>query len=272
MKLVEQHIIAKGDPGYGAIDAAAFASKNLYNQATYQIRQAYIHEGKSLPYAEIFHRLKHLECYQALPRKVSNSILIQIDKSWKAFRESLKEWYEHPEKFKGKPKIPGYKHKEHGRFLLIYDSQAIGKRAYKKTGMIVPSGLPIQIKTKVAWDAIDQVRIVPRRDFYVVEVVYQKGEQQAAVDPKLVAALDPGVNTLAAITSNKPGFVPRLISGKPIKSRNQYYNKQREHHQKKLAKQQRFTSRTLDQITTKRNRRIQNTTYTRQAVGLLTCW
>ena len=169
MRLVEQHIIEKNDSRYGVIDAAAFAAKNLYNQATYQIRQAYIHEGQSLPYAELFHRVKHLECYQALPRKVSNSILIQIDKTWKAFREGFKEWDEHPEKFRGKPKIPGYKHKEQGRYLLIYDIQAIGKRAYKKT---------------------------------------------------------------------------------------QYYNKQRAHHQKHLAKQQCFTSRKLDHLTTKRNRRI----------------
>src|SRR5258708_14734111 len=70
--------------------------------------------------------------------------------------------------------------------------------------MIVPSGLPIQIKTKVAWEAIDQVRIVPRRDFYVVEVVYQKAEQQAPVDPKLVAALDPGVNTLRLSPPTNP--------------------------------------------------------------------
>jgi putative transposase len=80
MQLVEQHVVPKRDPRYAAIDAAAFASKNLYNQATYQIRQAFIHEGKYLPYAEIFHRLKHLECYQALPRKVSNSILILIER------------------------------------------------------------------------------------------------------------------------------------------------------------------------------------------------
>ena len=93
---------------------------------------------------------------------------------------------------------------------MIYDIQALGKRAYNKTGRIVPSGLPIQIKTKVAWDAIDQVRIVPRRDFYVVEVVYQKGEHQAAVDPKLVAALDLGVNTLAAMTSNKDA-IPKVV-------------------------------------------------------------
>src|SRR5260370_5220834 len=145
MKLVEQHFIRKNDPRYAAIAQAAFASKNLYNQATYQIRQAFLHEGKYLPYAEIFHRVKHLECYQALPRKVSNSILILIDKNWRSFRAALKEWHEHPEKFTGRPKIPGYKHKEKGRNILIYDIQAIVKRAYKKTSRIVISGVGIEI-------------------------------------------------------------------------------------------------------------------------------
>src|SRR6266576_2191766 len=246
MKLVEQHIITKGDPGYEAVDAAAFAAKNLYNQATYQIRQAYIHEGKSLPYAEIFHRMKHLECYQALPRKVSNSILILIDKNWRSFRKGLKEYYENPEKFTGKPKIPGYKHKERGRNILIYDKQALGKRAFKKTGKLVPSGLPIEIGTKVPWDAIDQVRIIPRLDGYRVEVVYQKAEEQAAVDPSLIAAIDLGVNTLAAVTSTKQGFQLLLINGRPLKSLNQHCNRQRARHQSHLAKAKRFTSRQLD--------------------------
>ena len=31
MQLVEQHVSSKSDPRYIAIDAAAFASKNLYN-------------------------------------------------------------------------------------------------------------------------------------------------------------------------------------------------------------------------------------------------
>ena len=53
-------MISRTDSRYQTIDAASFASKNLYNQATYQIRQAYIHEGKYLPYTEIFHRVKHL--------------------------------------------------------------------------------------------------------------------------------------------------------------------------------------------------------------------
>ena len=57
MQVVEQHLIRKSDPRFGAIDAAAFASKNLYNQATYQMRQAFIHEGKYLSSTEIFHRV-----------------------------------------------------------------------------------------------------------------------------------------------------------------------------------------------------------------------
>ncbi len=271
MQVVEQHLIRKSDPRYGAIDAAAFASKNLYNQVTYQMRQAFIHEGEYLSSTEIFHRVKYLDCYQALPRKVSNSILILIDKNWKSFRTSLKEWKKHPEKYPGKPKIPGYKHKEKGRNILIYDKQALGKRIFNKTGKLVPSGLPIQIATKVEWEALDQVRIVPRLDGYIVEVVYQKEETQAAVDPQLYAAVDLGVNQLAAITSSKPGFVPRLVNGRPLKDLNHYYNQQRAHHQKQLANSKRFTSHRLDRITTKRNRRVKAYLHTasRRIIDLL---
>jgi putative transposase len=127
--------------------------------------------------------------------------------------------------------------------------------------MLAPSGLTCLIPTKLTgWEKIDQLRIVPRTGFYVIELVYQQEPEPKAVDPSLVVALDLGVNVLAAVASNKDGFVPRLVSGKPIKSLNQFYNKQRAHHQKRLSKrkQQRFTSRQLDRITTKRNRRIQH--------------
>ncbi len=255
MQLVEQHLIRTSDSRFAAIDQAAFASKNLYNQANYQIRQAYIFEGKYLPYAEIFHRLKHHEAYCALPRKVSNAILIQLHKNWIAFFKGNEEYQADPSKFVGRPNLPKYKDKERGRNILIYDMQAISKRALRR-GMIAPSGLDIEIPTKQPGKSIDQVRMVPRLDGYLVEVVYQKKEEQADVDPSLIAALDLGVNTLAACTVTKPGFQPLLINGRPLKSLNQHYNKQRAHHQSVLAKANRFTSRQLDRITTKRNRRV----------------
>ena len=54
MQLGEHHLVRRGHPHFAVIDQAALASKNLYNQATYQIRQAFIHEGTYLPYAAIF--------------------------------------------------------------------------------------------------------------------------------------------------------------------------------------------------------------------------
>src|SRR5215813_630151 len=272
MHLVERHLVKKDHPQYTLIDAAAFASKNLYNQANYQIRQAYIHEGKYLPYAAIFHRIKQMDCYQALPAKVANSLLILLHKNWVAFFEALQAYKTDPSRFTGRPKLPKYKDKEKGRNILIYDKQALGKRAFKKTGKLLPSGLPIEIETCIKeWRQIAQVRIVPRLDGYMVEVVYEQQEEQAEVDTQLVAALDLGVNVLAALTSTKPGFVPRLVSGKPLKSLNQFYNKQRAAHQSRLSHEHRFTSPHLDRITTKRNRRVDTYLHTasRRIIDLL---
>ena len=56
---------------------------------------------------------------------------------------------------------------------------------------------------------------VIKGDHYVIEVVYQEEAKLAAVDPALFVAADLGVSVLAALTSNKPGFIPRLVNGKP---------------------------------------------------------
>ncbi len=200
MQLTEQHVINKRDSRYAAIDAAAFASKNLYNLALYEWRQAFIHEGKYLSYTEVYHRVKHSEAYQALPRKVSNDILRQLDKAWRSFRNGMKEWYEHPETFLGRPQIPNYKHKTKGRFLLIYDKQAISKTALKR-GMVAPSGLGIAVPTKQG--VVKQARIVPHSGFYVVEVVYEQAVKQAPVNPAYYAGIDIGMHNIATVFSGK---------------------------------------------------------------------
>ncbi|MHB8600251.1 MAG: RNA-guided endonuclease InsQ/TnpB family protein [Ktedonobacteraceae bacterium] len=272
MQLVERHLIRTDDLRFAVIDRAAFAARNLYNQANYQIRQALIHEGRYLPYAEIFHRLKQHDAYRGLPRKVSNAILIQLHKNWLSFFAAMQAYRDDPTPFTGRPKLPGYKDKEKGRFLLIYDKQAVGKRAFKKTGKLAPSGLPLAIATRLTdWEQIAQVRIGPRLDGYMVEVVYEQKVYQAEVDQSLVAAVDLGVNVLAALTSNKEGFAPRLVSGKPLKSLNQYYNKQRAYHQQRLSHENRLTSRHLDRVTTKRNRRVDSCLHTasRRIIDLL---
>jgi putative transposase len=255
MKLVEQHVITRRGARYQRIDAAALASKNLWNVANYLVRQSFIFQGAYLNNTAVFHLVKGKEAYQALPRKVSNQVLIQLHRAWVGFFEAMDEWREHPERFSGRPKLPGYKHKTEGRNLLVYEKGAIWKWELDQ-GVIAVSELGALVQTSQSRETVCEVRIVPRGDHYVIEVVYQQEEKPASLDPALFVAVDLGVNVLAALTSNKPGFIPRLVGGKLIKSRNQFYNKQRAHHQHNLEKQKRFTSRKLERITTKRNRRI----------------
>ncbi len=220
MQLVEQHVIGKYDPRYSVIDEAAFKSKNLYNAALYETRQAFIHEGKYLNYHEINRRMKQHEAYKALPRKVSQQVLILLEKNWKSFKEAKKAYEENPSKFTGRPRLPKYKHKTEGRNILVYTIQAISKRGLKR-GLIQPSMLPITIKTRVT--DIDQVRIVPRKGFYVIEVVYEKAVKQAPVNPTYYAGIDIGMHNLIALTSNKPAFRAVVVNGRPVKSTNQFY-------------------------------------------------
>src|SRR5712692_8232226 len=123
MQLVEQHIICRHDPRYAVIDEAAFASKNLYNAALYEIRQSFIHEGKYLNYNEMDRRMQSHEAYKALPAKVSQQVLKQLDNNWTSFFEAREAYEEDTSKFTGRPKLPRYKHKTEGRNILVFTVQ-----------------------------------------------------------------------------------------------------------------------------------------------------
>src|SRR5713101_9920270 len=99
MQLVEQHVIDRKDPRYSVIDEAAFKSKNLYNAALYEIRQSYIHEGKYLNYSEMDKRMQSHEAYKVLPARVSQQILMVLDRNWKSFFEAQTAYNEDPSKF-----------------------------------------------------------------------------------------------------------------------------------------------------------------------------
>ncbi len=252
MQLVERTVISKNDSRYTTIDHAAFLSKNLYNAALYEVRQSFIHHGVYLPYPVMHDRMKSHEAYRALPAKVSQQVLHVLDKNWKSYFAACKEYAKDPSKFLGHPKFPGYKDKQKGRNLQVYTVQAISRTALKR-GYIAFSGLPVEVPTQHM--TVDCVRIIPRHGHYIVEVVYEQEVQPAAVDPSLYAGIDIGLNNLATLTSNKVGFVPRLVNGRPVKSVNQYSNKKRAYLQSKLEGN-RHTSNNLEKSTNKRIRKI----------------
>jgi putative transposase len=260
MQLVEQHIVDRSDPRFVVIDQTAFASKNLYNAALYLVRQSYIFEGKYLNYNEVQRRMQSHEAYKALPAKVSQQVLKQLDHDWDSFFKAHDAYNEDPSKFLGRPKLPKYKHKTEGRNMLVYTLQALwgGRSKQGIRGVIKPSRLAIEVQTRQKH--INQVRIVPRKGFYVVEVIYEQAPKQAEVNPAYYAGIDIGMNNLVALTSNKPGFVPVVVNGRPVKSVNQFYNKRKAELQKQLGTT--GTTKRMERMTNTRNRRIDHYMHT----------
>src|SRR6266568_4571343 len=180
-----------------------------------------------------------------------------LDKNWKSFKEGGEAYEEDPSKFTGRPCLPKYKDKSEGRNILVYTIQAISKRGLKR-GLVEPSMLPITVKTQQK--DIDQVRIIPRKGFYVVEVVYEQAVKQAPVNPAYYAGIDIGMNNLVALTSNKPAFQAVVVNGRPVKSTNQFYNKRKAELQKQLGHT--GTTKRMERMTNRRNRRIDHYMHT----------
>ena len=132
MRQVERHIVKETSPFWKQIDNLCFLSINLYNYANYLVRQSFIFDKVYLGFNQVYHQVKDQPDYQALPRKVSQQVLRVLDHNWQSFFEANKAYKETPDKFKGRPKLPKYKHKTQGRNLLIYTIQAMSKPGLKK--------------------------------------------------------------------------------------------------------------------------------------------
>lgn len=255
MQLTERHIIKSTEHRFAQIDELAFKSKNLYNAANYVIRQSFIYGWGYVNYNEMNRLMKSQEAYKALPAKVSQQILMVLDKNWKSFFEAFNAYKADSSKFTGRPKLPKYKDKVKGRNLLVYTIQAISSKQLKK-GIIKLSGTELSIKTQLNPDQICQVRLVPKCDSYVIEVIYDEAESTLG-NANSVASIDLGLDNLVALTSNQPGFIPLLINGRPLKSINQFYNKRKGKLQSQL-KGGRKTSLRIQRLTRCRNQKVDN--------------
>ncbi|NEO51935.1 MAG: IS200/IS605 family element transposase accessory protein TnpB [Okeania sp. SIO3B5] len=253
MRLVERHIIQKNHRFYPEIDRLCFLSKNLYNYSNYLVRQSFIFENTYLSYYDLQKTLSTQLDYQEIPAKVSQQILMILDRNWKSFLAANEVYKNNPSKFKFRPRLPGYKNKVTGRNIVVYTTQAISKKELKQ-GIINPSKTGIYLKTLVPTSQIKQVRLVPRLNHYVIEVVYEATEKQYELEKNRCASIDIGLNNLATLTFNQAGIKPLLINGRPLKSINQYYNKVKSFLQPQLRENK--SSKRLKKLCNKREFKI----------------
>lgn len=105
---VEQQFIKKNHPLYKIVDQHCFYSKNVYNQANYLIRQAFIKENKIISSFDVRKLMQDMDCYKECGSQAAQKIIQLVGKMWKSFFKANKDYQKHPEKYFSRPKIPKY--------------------------------------------------------------------------------------------------------------------------------------------------------------------
>ena len=250
MMLTETHHINKGNSLYDTFDNLCFKAKNLYNAALYKFRQSYFDETtKTLGWMEIntlFSQTRQ-EDFLSLQSKVANGVIKMLGSN--GLLKLKKEG-----KYNKKVKLPKYLHKTEGRFVLDFRSGTISKKRGENGEIILcPRSYNIKIPTKIK-EKIKCVRVVPRRNYYKIEVIYEFKETLPK-NEGCIAGIDPGSKNLLAIAFSDKEKRPLIISGKKIKSINCYFNKLIGEAQSKLRPKTYKSSR-LDRLWTKRENKL----------------
>ena len=254
---VERHVLKSSNAYYKLLKSFCHASKNLYNFANFQIRKEYFKNKNIISYAKLdkMMKLKGFDFdYRAMPTsQTAQQCLMKLSYNWKGFCKSSKDFSKHPNKYKGRPRIPNYLEKD-GEFELTMTNQ----NCKLDDGIIrFPRSFEgFVLKTKQ--EKFQQIRILPRFNHIVIEVVYRVDAATGFYDNGRYYSIDLGLDNLAVVTNNF-GSKPFVISGKGLKSINQYYNKKTAHYRNisERVNGLKFTKR-MHRITNKRNEKIRD--------------
>lgn len=227
MQLTERHLIKPNHELYATLDDLTFKAKNLYNHGLYLYRQSYFEHKKNpdkpvLSWAEIDKSLRKQghDDIRALPSKVAGAVLKNLGENISSFWKLVRLKREGG--LAQKPKLPGYLHKTDGRYAVSFNYQTFGaKRGANNELFLCPKGINLPIPTRVADPK--QVRIIPSRNNFIIEVIYNV-EESAPKSTAKYAGIDLGVDNFATVTFSTQNR-PLIIKGLELKSINQGYNR-----------------------------------------------
>jgi len=245
-------------------------SKDLYNQANYIVRNKFIEtyrlkkEGKTdkviyldnYKLDKIMKNVTNLEGeinYKKLKAQTSQQILKVLNNNWKSYFVSIRDWGKNKLKYKGMPKLPGYKKKDYDNLYFTNQNCQI-----KRNQLILSKDIKIEIPEykKFKPKNLMQVRILPKNGYYEVEIVYRRNRKLADVSKNNIASIDLGLDNLATmVTTNSNSYI---FDGKKIKSLNQWYNKSKKKLQQINDFQKNKYTKNLRRLDTKRNSQVKD--------------
>jgi IS605 OrfB family transposase len=232
------------------------ASKSLYNQALYNVRQHFFETGEYLHYEENYHLLKNSEHYKMLNTSMAQGVIMKIDEAMKAFFGSLKSnkvqkvrLPRYLSKYGYYPLIDRMVYKPHNEFYVLPRSNFIKHTSklfhlHKKEQLIIDSlkfsniltELRITIETPkcILQKPIKEITIKPMFDGQYIEVIHTYIEEDVKEEIDMNKTETMGIDlgydnlTMCAVTTGNH----LLIDGRRLKSFNQWYHKRMAYLQK----------------------------------------
>lgn len=168
--------------------------------------------------------------YRRMNSQVNQNAIKKTVKSWKFYFQLRKDYAIHPEKYKARPRIPGYV--KNPAMTAAYTNQTakfIRKdgRAYLR---FVNHKPPVLIGKESLYSGMTYVKteVKPQYGGYSILLTFKEDIVLPEVpkSPKRILGIDVGVDNFCAVANNF-GDTPFLIKGGAIKSMNQNFNKER---------------------------------------------
>jgi IS605 OrfB family transposase len=214
------------------IEELSFHTTKLYNIVNYDCREngfkSYIETEKE--YKENWHnQFLHSHTYQ--------QCLKVLEKNWKSYFASIKDYKKNPNKYKGEPKPPKFKNHTNKKNEVIFTEAGIRvknnilmlslSKAMQEKFQVKSLNFSIDTeKLPVNFEALQQIKIKwdnSIKQWYLI-LIYNK-EEENKVTGNNIMSIDLGRDNLATLTFLED-TESYLIDGKVLKSKISYYNKE----------------------------------------------
>ncbi len=250
-KTITLQSVKPNHPLYRECEDLCVISKQLYNVGLYELRQTLFNKSEFLNYKVLYQEMKKNENWTALPRKISNKVWKQVTGSWSHWLKALKEYKNNHGKFTGKPKLPKYNKSMN---IVTYEQGALGTRGLPEN-QIRLSKTNIILDISLIKGQVKEVKIVPKKGRFLIKVTYTEEMKNNELDYSNIAGIDFGLNNLMTVATNQADIQPRMVNGRPLKSINRRWNKQKAKLQSKLKKGV-FNSHKIRILTEKHNNQV----------------
>lgn len=205
--------------------------------------------------AREFSRVKKMD----INTKVVTSVLRKLIKDWKSFFKLLEK--KNLGLYDKDVSIPKYKKNKYN--LVEYNIQTISKKSILKDRLLKTSKMNgIKVPDFVNKENILSFRVFYKNSSIISEIIYEKEiknevkRRSIKSKKRRVCTADPGLDVLMALTFNFKKR-PLNLSGKYIKSVNQYFNKEIAKAQSRLPENI-YTSKNIQNLYNKREAQIRN--------------